>query len=94
MYQSVTAIYKPTFSRDPTKVEAGINPSATVRVTNDEHLMSPMEKSAFENQINTRMVKSPEASTYAMPRVTFNAQETFTEVEGLCKKIPTWSSQT
>jgi len=77
MYQSVTAIYKPTFSRDPTKNEAGVNPNASVRLSIDDHATFTMEKSAFENQINTRLVKSPEASSQNMPRVTFNAQETF-----------------
>jgi hypothetical protein len=93
MYQSVTEIYKPTFSRDPTKNEAGVNPSATVRFSSDDHALSPIEKSAFENQINTRLGKSPEISSLVMPKVTFNAQETFYEVQGLCTKIPTWSAQ-
>lgn len=36
------------------------------------------------------MTLSPDES---FPRVTFNAQETFSETHRLCQKIPTWSQQ-
>jgi len=35
LYQSVTEIYRPSYTRDFGKIEAGINPEKSIRISKD-----------------------------------------------------------
>jgi len=45
-------------------------------------------KSAFEQQINTRIM-----SEATLPRVAFSAKEVYEQVQNLNKKIPYWTNE-
>lgn len=73
------------------KPEAAVQPTTgtTVKVFDNVKPKSALTRSAYEQQINSRLPNT----TQSMPRVTFNAKEVYTQVSQLNGCIPSWQGE-